>query len=66
MEELIGEHSPQALTLLPNLEGGLNSFIWALSSMAAAALSTIWFLHPRVRTPEESTTWEVPTIAQPS
>lgn len=65
MEELIGEHTPQALTLLPYLEGGLNSFVWALSSMAAAALSTIWFLHPRVRPPEESTTWEVPTITQP-
>ncbi|MFN7746535.1 MAG: hypothetical protein ACK5QO_09285, partial [Hyphomonadaceae bacterium] len=57
-------NSDQAL--LPYLARGIEAFVWALSSMAAAALSTIWFLHPRVRTPEESTTWEVPTIAQPS
>lgn len=56
-------NSDQAL--LPYLARGIEAFVWALSSMAAAALSTIWFLHPRVRTPEESTTWEVPTIAQP-
>jgi hypothetical protein len=64
MEKLIGEHSPQAIMLLPYVEGGFNSFVWALSSMAAAALSTIWFLHPRVRPPEESTTWEVPSLPQ--
>jgi hypothetical protein len=64
--ELIGEQFPQVQALMPYLESGLNAFVWALLFMATAALSTIWFLHPRVRPSEESTTWEVSTIAQPS
>jgi hypothetical protein len=52
--------------LLPYLVSGIEALVWALGSMAAAALSTIWFLHPRVGTPVESTTWEVLTIPQPS
>ena len=51
-------------SLLPFFFGFVRVY-WMFWTMAAAALSTIWFLHPRVRPPEESTTWEVPTITQP-
>jgi hypothetical protein len=64
--EALREPQASVQAFWPYVENGLNSLAWAMRSMAAAALSTIWFLHPRVLTPEESTTWEVPTITQPS
>ncbi len=64
--EALGEQYASVQAFWPYVENGLNSLVWALGTMSATALSTIWFLHPRVRTPEESTTWEVPNITQPS
>ncbi len=64
--EALGEQHASVQAFWPYVENGLNSLVWAMGTMAATALSTIWFLHPRVHTPEESTTWEVPTITQAS
>ena len=64
--EHIGEDHASIQTLLPHIETTIDAVQAVFWAVTFGALSTIWFLHPRVRTPEESTTWEVPTIAQPS
>lgn len=63
--EVIARSNSYVQALLPYVENGLAAVVQTVLSMCAAALSTIWFLHPRVRTAEESTTWDVPTAAQP-
>lgn len=62
--EQIGEDNASIQTLLSHIEttiDALGAIFWAV---AFGALSTIWFLHPRVRPPEESTAWEVPSLPQ--
>lgn len=62
--EQIGEHHASLQTLLPHLQATIDALQEVFWSVAFGALSTLWFLHPRVRSPEESTTWEVPGLAQ--
>lgn len=60
----IGEDNASLQTLLPHLEATIDALKEVFWSVSFGALSTIWFLHPRVRSPEGSTTWEVPGLAQ--
>jgi hypothetical protein len=62
--EQIGEDHASIQTLLPHLETTIDALQAVFWSVTFGALSTIWFLHPRVRPPEESTTWEVPSLPQ--
>lgn len=64
--EMIGDLYAPLQTILPHVETVIDACFSILIAVTFGALSTIWFLHPRVRPPEESTTWEVPTITQPS
>ena len=62
--ETISESYAPLKSIWPYLEGVMDSVLSVVLTAAAAALSMIWFLHPRVRSPEESTTWEVPGLPQ--
>ena len=62
--EHIGEDNASIQTLLPHIETTIDALQAVFWAVTFGALSTIWFLHPRVRTPEESTTWEVPSLPQ--
>lgn len=62
--EMIGESYTLFQTILPHLETIIDACTSIIITVTCGALSTIWFLHPRVRPPEESTTWEVPSLPQ--
>ena len=62
--EQIGEDNASIQTLLPHIETTIDALQAVFWDVTFGALSTIWFLHPRVRPPEESTTWEVPSLPQ--
>ncbi len=62
--EQIGEDNSSIQTLLPHIETTIDALQAVFWAVTCGALSTIWFLHPRVRPPEESTTWEVPSLPQ--
>lgn len=62
--EMIGESYALFQTILPHLETIIDACSSIIIAVTFGALSTIWFLHPRVRPPEESTTWEVPSLPQ--
>jgi hypothetical protein len=63
--EMIGNLYAPFQTILPYVETTIGACYNILIAVTFGALSTIWLLHPRVRPPEESTTWEAPTITQP-
>lgn len=62
--EMIGESYALFQNILPHLEAIIDACSSIIIAVTCGALSTIWFLHPRVRPPEESTTWEVPSLPQ--
>lgn len=62
--EQIGEDNESIQTLSPHIENTIDALQAVFWAVTFGALSTIWFLHPRVRPPEESTTWEVPSLPQ--